>query len=161
MERLKLSSIGPTEWQFLSYMIIYRSVKNCQIKWDRGSTLIKLCGHIIYLSSKDVVTERLIVSFLYKMIPTSEPPETELNKAELLSLRTDTFDAVQLSISFIFTPTGLFSRSQESNLNAAFQLSSINCMNSLRETMLSPSLSYALKVSIYKLKYNLLRFHDR
>lgn len=86
-------------------------MENCQIKRNRGSTLVELCGHIIYLSSKDIVSERLIISFLNKMIPTSEPPETELNKAELRSLRTDTFDAVQLSISFILTPTGLFSRS--------------------------------------------------
>lgn len=90
---------------------MYESVKNCQVKWDRGSTLIELCSHIIHLSSKNEVAERLIVSFLNTMILTSEPPETELNNAELCSLRTETFDAVQLSMSLIFTPTGLFSRS--------------------------------------------------
>lgn len=63
------------------------------------------------------------------------------------SFRVDIFEAFQLYMSLIFIPELLESIPSERSLKAAFQLYSINCMYSLREMKLSPSLSYALKVS--------------
>lgn len=133
------------------------SMKICQSQRNQCALLVELSRNIVDFTSKYIASEGLIVHFLHKVEITSAPLPIWLKSCEDCSFKIEIFDAVQLSMSLIFSPL-LESISSDSNLKAAFQLYSINCMNSFLDTKLSLSLSYALKVSLYYSWYNWWRF---
>lgn len=73
-----------------------------------------------------------------------------LNSFAECSFKSETLLLAQLSMSCIVTPPiFLLSPTSARSRNATLQLSSTNCMNSRLDTWLSPSESYARKVSYF------------
>lgn len=116
-------------------------MENAKVERNEGSLAVQLGSDIVDLLPQDEVAEGLVIRLLNRCTATSDPPAMELKICEDFSLRVDILEAVQVSMSLILIPLLLESMPSESRRKAAFQLSSMNWMNSLREITLSPSLS--------------------
>lgn len=109
------------------------SMQFSQGKRNKGCLVIKLSSYIINLSLHDEISECLIVCSLNKGNNTSEPFAILLKSLDDSSFNRLVLDAVQLYIFLILTPTFFESIPSERSLKAAFQLYSMNCINSLRD----------------------------
>lgn len=116
-------------------------MEHAEVERDQGRLVVQLRLDIVDLLPQDEVAEGLVIRLLNKPKTTSDPPAMVLKICEDFSLRVEILEAVQVSMSLILTPQLLESMPSESRRKAAFQLSSMNWMNSLREMKLSPSLS--------------------
>lgn len=116
-------------------------MQHAEIQRNQRSLVVQLRSDIVDLLAQDEVSEGLVIRLLNLSRVTSDPPAMVLKICEDFSLRVEILEAVQVSMSLILIPLLLESIPSESRRKAAFQLYSMNWMNSLREITLSPSLS--------------------
>lgn len=120
------------------------------MKWNHNDTGIKVSNYVTILCIKNEFFEPWIFDVLYKIIFTPLPSLSSLLKILLVSsFNVEIFDFDQSSMSLILIPPVFFASILSAKiLNAVIQLSSMNCVNYFLVILLSPSWSYARKVSV-------------